>query len=453
MITAGAGVVVITPSLGAPLAGLFEERRATTVERDLTVRSLVLDDGRTVVALVLIDLICIPASIVAMSRGLIEHELGIPAGNVMISATHTHSGPAPTILFSTEPDQEYLETLPRRVADSVAIAFGKRRPSCISHGGSVTTSLCFNRRYRMKSGMVVINPDIGNPEPVEPSGPVDPQVTALLVEDLEGNAIALWACLSLHYVGVANNLAISPDYFGDFADAAARWLGNECVGFLTNGTSGQVNNIDVRPHDQVPAAEQRTLVAGAVAAASVQATLLQPRTSDIPIRSTRIPIDIERRTITDSDIQLAKLILTQAVDADTPDEQFSFVVGQSIPKSQVRQYASEMLDLAAWPTSIPSELQVIEIGDFVVVGLPGELFVEFGLALKAASPFSTTAVVSLTNDYVGYIPTIAAFSEGAYETWAAKSAWPAPGTGEAMVGAIVDHWHATSSGRFESRRS
>jgi hypothetical protein len=73
-----------------------------------------------------------------------------------------------------------------------------------------------------------------------------------------------------------------------------------------------------------------------------------------------------------------------------------------------------------------------------LVGLPGEIFVELGLAIKARSPFQTTLVGSLANDYIGYVPTRRAqLEEGGYETWAARSALPAAGTGEAMVDSAV----------------
>jgi hypothetical protein len=64
------------------------------------------------------------------------------------------------------------------------------------------------------------------------------------------------------------------------------------------------------------------------------------------------------------------------------------------------------------------------------VTLPAEVFVELGLAIKAASPFKTTLVIELTNDSLGYIPTKKAFAEGSYETVNSRVQ---PGAGEAMV--------------------
>jgi hypothetical protein len=69
-----------------------------------------------------------------------------------------------------------------------------------------------------------------------------------------------------------------------------------------------------------------------------------------------------------------------------------------------------------------------------IVGLPGEIFVELGLAIKRASPFATTLVVELCNDDPAYVPTRKAFSEGSYET---VNSLVAPGGGEMLVETAV----------------
>ena len=84
---------------------------------------------------------------------------------------------------------------------------------------------------------------------------------------------------------------------------------------------------------------------------------------------------------------------------------------------------------------LPLEVQVIGIGkDFAVVGLPGEVFVELGLAIKNSSPFKTTLVIELTNSHIAYVPTRKAFSQGSYETINSRLA---PGGGEMMVEAAI----------------
>ena len=85
--------------------------------------------------------------------------------------------------------------------------------------------------------------------------------------------------------------------------------------------------------------------------------------------------------------------------------------------------------------TMPLEVQVLRLSDEVaVVGLPGEVFVDLGLAIKKESPFPVTLVIELCQDCPGYIPTTKAFAEGSYETVNSRIA---PGGGEQMAETAV----------------
>jgi hypothetical protein len=79
---------------------------------------------------------------------------------------------------------------------------------------------------------------------------------------------------------------------------------------------------------------------------------------------------------------------------------------------------------------IPVEISAITVGDVAMVGLPGEIFVELGMAIKERSPFAHTYVFELCNDSIGYVPTRVAYEEGGYE---ATNTRLQPGTGERFV--------------------
>ena len=100
---------------------------------------------------------------------------------------------------------------------------------------------------------------------------------------------------------------------------------------------------------------------------------------------------------------------------------------------QVRAY--KIVDVQSRGSSIPLEVQVFRLSEEVaVVGLPGEVFVDLGLAIKKASPFPTTLVIELCQDDVAYVPTRKAFAEGSYETVNSRIA---PGGGESMTEAAI----------------
>jgi hypothetical protein len=204
---------------------------------------------------------------------------------------------------------------------------------------------------------------------------------------------------------------------------------------LTNGTSGDINNIDVSPTRLLAQnAERARLVASTVAAAAIQATMVRRRRDELVLDSSSEFILVERCQITGDDVALANDILSQPEETNyDPVAGFSFVVGQPIPGYQARAYASGVLEMAKMPEEGQTEIQIIRIGDLALVALPGEIFVEFGLAIKAESPFGRVAVLSMANDHIGYCPTRKAFSEGSYETWRIRSSWTAPGTGERLV--------------------
>jgi hypothetical protein len=101
---------------------------------------------------------------------------------------------------------------------------------------------------------------------------------------------------------------------------------------------------------------------------------------------------------------------------------------------QVEAYKITDLQLREGET-LPLEVQVFRLSkELAIVTLPGEVFVELGLAIKRASPFKTTLVIELANDGPGYIPTRKAFAEGSYETVNSRIQ---PGGGEMLVDAAV----------------
>lgn len=435
---AGAAVTNITPPLGSPLAGLFHQRPAASVEGELTAKALVLDDGRRQVALVVCDVIALAAATVRLARARIAAATGIEPEGVMIAGTHTHSGPITTGARDDPADEGYLDFLVARIVDAVVLARRGLRPARITLGSAAVEGICFNRRFRMKDGTVVFNPGVGNPEIVETVGPVDPTVTALLAEAADGTPIALWANLALHYVGVDDERAISPDYFGAFAGGVQRLLGEGCVGLLANGASGNINNVDVAAKARTSPSRRAERVGTTVAAAAIGATLGR-RPLETPSLDAWTPsVELTRRAVTPEDLELADRVLAQ-LDAGPigPVGGFSFVRGQPIPPAFAPAFARDVSALAAMPARAAVELQLVRIGDLSLLAIPGEIFVEFGLSFRSRAPTSMATIVGLANGCVGYLPTLEAYEQGGYETWAHRVSWTAPGSGEAMVEAAL----------------
>jgi len=454
MLRAGAVAYDITPPLGVPLAGAFTARYAADVDDPLFARAVVLEDDAGVdgrVAIVCCDLICMPGETVRAARELIGRAGDVPPERVFIAATHTHTAPAPTGLLGTPRADAYMDALPARIATAVALAARRLRLARAAWGAGRVDGVCFNRRFRMRDGTVRMNPGRMNPDALAPVGPVDPELGVLWIEEdetLERKPIAAIGCFALHYVGTDNSQHVSADYFGRYAGWLRRTYGPEVVPVLLNGTSGDVNNVDVREPKPIGGARQAERVAGMLAGETIKVVEQLRPIPDVKLGVASERLRFRRKQITLADLQTADRILAvpeDVTDKDVreraaigPEGPFSWVVGQPLPPSALRAYARECRLLAAMPEEHQTEITALRIGDCALMSLPGEIFVELGLAIKAHSPFQTTLVASLANDYVGYVPTRRAQEEeGGYETWAARSALPAAGTGEAMVEAAA----------------
>src|SRR5947207_15645299 len=89
----GAAAVVITPPIGTPMAGYYSERAAEGVHDDLYAKALVLEKDGAKAALVSLDLISTARQVVTEARREIERTTGVRGDAVLISATHSHTGP------------------------------------------------------------------------------------------------------------------------------------------------------------------------------------------------------------------------------------------------------------------------------------------------------------------------------------------------------------------------
>jgi len=411
----GVGASDITPPLGAPLAGYNFERLAEGVNDPLRARAMVVDDGREPpAALVACDIIEMHGDVVGRARRAIEAACGIPADRVLISATHCHTGPTLT--------PECRERLARGIVESVAAAAARKRPARLLVAAEPEPSLPHNRRYRMRDGTVRTNPGFLNPDVVGPVGPIDSRVGILYAEDERGEPIATWVNYALHLDTVGGTW-ISADYPRYLADALGREKGPDMATLLTIGAAGDINHWDVaRPGPQRGHEEARRIgetLADAVGRAYGRLeAIAAPR-----VRAGRSVLRLPAQTHGADEVEEARRILATPPPADV-DFTLERVKAERVMAIEAR--AGE---------AFSAELQVLAIGPAAFVGIPGECFVELGLAIQRRSPFPHTFVVTFANDHLDYIVTRQAFEEGGYEPTSSRLA---SGAGEALRDALID---------------
>jgi len=427
---AGSAEVAITPPLGVSMAGYYHDRKADDILDDLFATALVLSSGATAAAIVVCDLIGLDRTVTRQARELTEQRTQIPASQIIISCTHTHTGPVTTArrTFAMRPDDAYLDILPRKIADAVQLAFRRRQAASLQAGRGHVESIAFNRRYWMKDGSLRTNPPFQSPEMDRPAGPIDPELGILLLRDARGEPLALVSNYALHADEVGGT-AFCADYQGVESRLLKQALGTGCVVLCPNGCCGDINHFDTSR----PGAQQRGLVAaersGTVLAGEVikqlpnLAKVRVDGAGAVPLSAANCEFEAQLRVPSLEDVAWAE----KAVNGEMHgfDRQ-----GLDVVK------AHRILEIQAGGlTHIPVEVSAIAIGDVAFVGLPGEVFVEHGLAIKQRSPFPYTFVAELSNDSIGYVPTRVAYDEGGYES---NSTPLQPGTGERMVATALE---------------
>ena len=443
---AGSASANITPPLGTRIPGGFRPRYAENVDDELFAKAVVIDNGTTRIAIVTCDLIAIPEKVADAAKARIADRCGIPAAHVMVNATHTHTAVAIADLLGVDEDPGYTEWVSLKIADAVELAVWRLKPARVGFASVNEERITFNRRWHMKDGTVRFNPGIENPDLVEPTGTIDPELAMMFVEADDGTPISAVANFSLHYIGTNNGNALSADYFGHFDRLMRHYLGDTCVSLLWNAASGQINNTDFSGRTKWTASghQQAVKMANVLAGHFITEMQLMEMHETLDLSGDLATLTFQRKRITAEDLKVAEQVLS--VPQGTYDVYetgpFSWVVGQPIPQALVDVYALECQRLAKLPAQMTAPIQVLRLGEAAIVALPGEVFVETGMNIKAASDASPMFLVSLANGYIGYICTDKALTqEGGYETWAAKSSLPAVGTVpamEALVASMLD---------------
>ena len=430
---AGAATSNITPWLGVTMPGSFHPRYGEDVHDELLAKALVIDNGDVRIAMVTCDLIAVPEAIANAVKARIEERCGISPECVMVNATHTHSGAGVSNLLGMGEDEGYTTWLPLKVADAVELAIKRMQPARAGFASVMEDRISFYRRWLMKDGTVRMNPGLNNPDLVRPMGEIDPELAMMYVEGVDGTPISVVASFSLHYVGPGSVGEVSADYFGQFFNLMRHYIGGNCVPILWNAASGQINNNDYsgeriwRDRGHPRARRMANVLAGHV----LTEIQLMDLDEELALEAVTGTLEFSRKVITETDLDIAEQILAGGYEYE--EGPFSWVVGQPVRKDRVGVYARQCQRLAALPEQMTAPVQAIRLGDAAILALPGEIFVETGLRIKAQTSASPLMLVSLANGYIGYVCTDEALAqEGGYETWASLSSLGGVGTVPAM---------------------
>lgn len=425
ILNAGAASADITPKGRQFLYGYpHVERYSTGMHDPLLSSALYLSDGPTEAMFIANDIIFISKAVARHVRKRITEATSIPPGNIMVTATHTHSGPMTVDYISNEADPallrtdpEYVRFLEDRIVAAATEAYHSSRPAQLGLVVADGTGVGTNRR--------------------DPTGPADPQVPGLMVQTSDGHEnIAAMVVYSMHPTVLHEDSTLIS---GDFPAMARRYLqqnilGEDCPVLHHTGPAGNQSPRHVTKANTFAEAERL----GQILGKAIQKVVPQIEfTSSLDIQCRQEFIDLPRRSF--PSVQQAQAGL------DSAKERLEHLRQSDAAREEVRTAecdwfgAEETLTLAkaaadgridaAYESSLPAEIQVIRLGPWAFVGWPGEIFVEYALAVKAG--YHGAFVISLANgELQGYIVTPAAVDEGGYE---ASNALFSPESGQILV--------------------
>ena len=397
-IRAGVAQRVITPPLGCCLAGYFHERIAERVRDDLYCRVVVLGGDGGLLALISCDLICFSTEIATATRQLVSEATGIPVDAVLLCATHTHTGPTMGKISDLPVHREWLADLPGRIAATAKQAADSMFAATLFPGRREERMLGSNRLGRLPDGNEVFS----KAGVLGAAGPIDPEVLALGIRDEEGNLRGVVGNYPMHpdVIGGSSADFISADWPGEVGRALSDIYGEQLVTVFLNGTCGDLNHRMWEPTRLPCGGPAKAVQMGRVMAADLLAAFetAEPLAADAVEASVEI-LDIPFFTRDEAFQQELAAIRAKPKDERAGWE--GVILG-----------ASERWQMDGKIANVP--VQTFRFGDLAFVGLPGEVFVKWGLEIKHWSPASHTFIAELANGWFGYIPTTDQAQRGAY---------------------------------------
>jgi len=415
----------ITPEIGMEAPGGYGKSYHRSIHDPCKVRASVFDDGRSEVAIVGIDALGIRRETVTKVRKAIEEKTGIPADAIQIVASHSHSsGPLVWIMpgefdhasdlvkrlaydESTCVDPKYLAKVEKALIDAVAEAHDRRVESKAGVGKGREETVAFNRRFKMRNGLTFTHPGQGNPDIIEPAGPVDPEVGVIGAWDAKDPSKLLGCIVNFSCHATTSPGGISANYPYYLEKVIRGYYGKDCVVVFVAGASGDVTQVDnLSPHQNPSGERWAQLVGGKVGAEALKVLLSMEPGTLAPVAARTKVWPIKRRVPRPERVEKSLAIVEGDKSKSDPTEW---------------TFAKEIVMLDALLKKEPTaevEVQVVQVGPAVFVSDPAEYFCEYGLEIKAASGFPFSFPVSLANGCVGYVPTEKSFGAdgGGYET-------------------------------------
>lgn len=399
----------ITPNAGVKMAGFGKRIQPSLGVNDpLFATVLVATDGKTTAAVINCDILGTWGDFPSLVRERVEALAGIPGPNVMICSTHTHYGPMLSYEKGPTPDPityewVYTQNLAFQLAGLVFEAKANLQPARLSVGLG-QCDIGVNRREKTPDGRIIFGEN--------PSGPVDRAVLVARIESDQGKPLAALVNFTCHANGLdAQERKISADFVGCMRRVVEQAAGAPCL-FL----QGAAGNVSIR--------QAETSYANACASGKrlgeevvrVWQTVKPAKSDSVGIASRLLDLPAHRGL---SKEHAQKLIVEIEVEFAAARQATNTTAGLiQWYEDQLKKWGKlrdSWTDSSLVPPPVKAEVMACRIGELAWACVPGELFNEIGSQIKQQSPLKHTFLAAYVNGYIGYLPTLQAYSEGGYE--------------------------------------
>ncbi|MGB0580387.1 MAG: hypothetical protein ACPGVU_11845, partial [Limisphaerales bacterium] len=414
------------PEIGMERPGNYIKAFHKALHDPCKVRAAVFLAGKRKVALVSIDALVIRRQQVLTARKAIQEQTGIEPAAVLIAVTHSHSSGPTGMLLPNEFDHAdefvqklayeqstlahagYLKKVEQQIVAAVVAADAALVPAQVGFGSGTEDGITYNRRFRMKNGMMFTMPRQGNPDIVEPAGPIDPEVGVIAVWADRKKEKLLGCIVNFACHATTNPPGISANYVYYLERTIRAMMGEDAIVLFLAGASGDINCYDNRsPFLPYTGSRAAKLVGGQLGAEASKVMLHVGFTTKVNVGWQQKMLRIPRRHPDPARVLADREYVTNT--EMTRDNRTEWIFRKETVLLDALLRKEPVRDV---------EVQAIQIGPAVFVTTPAEYFCQFGLDQKKQSRFPFTYPVSLANGCVGYVPTEEALGKngGGYET-------------------------------------
>ena len=390
----GTGRTVITPPTGVELCGYgpYIERRSTAVHQDLYTTALALSDRNRIYVWLSNDLIWTDRTLVDETHRIVRDRYGLDPARVVITNTHTHSGPATmkTVAWGKW-DQEYTAALPGRFADAIGQAVSNLKPGRIGFGETPVPGLSVNR--------------------VDEGGEADENALLMRIDDLRGRMRAAAVNFGAHPVTLGADTLICGDYPAD----AIGQMEKEHEGMRALFFQGSCGDLNCRGFGK---GREMMKANGSLLCDHVLPALDEIETQgdvdlDGDTYDIALPVEVPDRTGLEAELAEYRDRLKASEENADPDENRKLRF-----EADWRAQRLELLD-GPHPQRLEFRVSWMRINDAVLLAHPLELFLTYGKQIQSSSPFSTTMVIGYANETVGYLSRPQDFDQEGFGWYAA----------------------------------